>query len=295
MSTISTGPATSARNRFERDGYAIFENVLDPQLVEEGRRHVGWLQQRHPDLRPEQLGNRLVADDAFWVRLVADGRLLDLAEQFIGPDIALFASHYIAKPSRSGQAVLWHQDGAFWPLEPMEVVSLWVALDDTDATNGCLRVVPGTHLWDLKPNRRSTDVANVLNAEIDVDPALIDEEMAVDIALRAGDVEVHHPNIIHGSHANTSPHWRRGLTIRYIPTTTRIVSTEPWPSAFLLRGEAVPGVNSYRSLPLYDEIRHMPFRGSDEWAAGRTASSSRLVRSTPMQRPPDDGDELRLV
>jgi phytanoyl-CoA hydroxylase len=254
-----------ARSKYDRDGYAVFREVIDMELVEEGRRHVDWLQRGHPDLRPEQLGTALVADDPFWVRLVADDRLLDVAARFIGPDIALFASHYIAKPPGSGQAVLWHQDGGFWPLEPMEVVSLWLALDDTDPANGCLRVIPGTHTWDLKRNRSRTDVENVLSAEIDVDPSAIDEAAATDILLRAGDVEVHHPNIVHGSHANRSDRWRRGLTIRYIPTSTRIVGEAPWRSAFLLRGAAVPGVNEYRPFPRYRPGEHMAFAGSERW------------------------------
>jgi hypothetical protein len=85
----------------------------------------------------------------------------------------------------------------------------------------------------------------------------------VDIILKPGDVSIHHPNVVHGSNANTSPKWRRGLTIRYIPTSTRIISEKPWPSAFLLRGEAVPGVNQYLPWPRYVEGRHMPFRGCE--------------------------------
>jgi phytanoyl-CoA hydroxylase len=251
--------------RYERDGYAVFRGVIDPGLVDEGRRHVGWLLRRHPDLRPEQLGTELVAGDPFWVRLVGDHRLLDVAERFVGPDIALFASHYIAKPPATGQAVLWHQDAGFWPLEPMSVVTLWLALDDTDPENGCLRVIPGTHRWEVAKNRRRDDTENVIGAEIDVDPATIDESAAVDMLLRAGDVEVHHPNIVHGSHANRSDRWRRGLTIRYIPTSTRIVTGAPWPSAFLLRGRAVPGVNEYQPLPRYREGEHMAFAGSERW------------------------------
>jgi ectoine hydroxylase-related dioxygenase (phytanoyl-CoA dioxygenase family) len=260
-----TVTAAEARSKYDRDGYAVFRGVIDQELVEEGRRHVDWLRLHHPGLRPEQLGTELVADDPFWVRLVGDDRLLDVAARFVGPDIALFASHYIAKPPVSGQAVLWHQDAGFWPLEPMEVVSLWLALDDTDPANGCLRVIPGTHRWDLKRNRERSDVANVIGAEIDVDPSMIDESAAVDIVLRAGDVEVHHPNIVHGSHANGSDRWRRGLTIRYIPTSTRIVTSGPWPSAFLLRGDAVPGVNEYRPLPRHRPGEHMAFAGSERW------------------------------
>lgn len=266
--------ANPAVEQFEREGYVFFRNVLDADLIQEVRDHVAWLQEKNPNLRPEQLGHSLMTDDPFWVRLVSDDRLLDIAEQFIGPDIALFASHYISKPPRDGQAVLWHQDGSYWPLEPMEVVTLWLAADDATRENGCMRVIPRTHHTELQEMKPRTDVANVLNSGIE--ESLVDESQAVDFILKAGDVSVHHPNIIHGSEANHSDTRRCGLTIRYIPATTRILlgdkpdkfSVTPegrWPSAFLLRGEAVPGVNDYNPWPKYVEGRHMPFRGSENW------------------------------
>ncbi len=252
------------REQYEREGYVVFRDVLDAELIGEASEHVDWLLAHNPCLRPEQLGHTLIEDDPFWVRLVGDDRLLDIAEQFIGPDIALFASHYICKPPFDGQPVLWHQDGSFWPLEPMEVVTLWLAVDDSTPENGCMRVIPGTHTLGLQGMNTRTDMANVLSAEID--PASVDESRAADVVLKAGDVSVHHPNIIHGSEANNSARRRCGLTIRYIPTSTRIISDQPWPSAFLLRGQAVPGVNEYRARPRYVEGKHLPFRGWEAWA-----------------------------
>lgn len=248
---------------YERDGYVVVKDIIDETLVEEARHHIDWLLEKHPSLRPEQLHNSLMQDDPFWVRLISDKRLLDLAEIFIGPNIALFASHYIAKRPFDGQAVLWHQDGGFWPLEPMEIVTLWLALDETTPENGCLRVIPGTHELSLQEMHKRNDIDNVLGSEIDL--SKVDESAAVNIILKPGDVEIHHPNLIHGSHANTSPRWRRGLTIRYIPTTTRILSDEPFPSAFLLCGKAKSGLNFYQPWPSYLEGKHMPFQGSTAW------------------------------
>jgi len=74
----------------------------------------------------------------FMHRLAGDERLLDIVEQFIGPNIALFAAHYIAKRPYKGQAVGWHQDGSYWPLEPMEVTTLWLAGSDSKKENGCM-------------------------------------------------------------------------------------------------------------------------------------------------------------
>ncbi|MBI4530944.1 MAG: phytanoyl-CoA dioxygenase family protein, partial [Candidatus Latescibacteria bacterium] len=138
--------------------------------------------------------------------------------------------------------------------------------DDSLPENGCMRVIPGTHTMDLQKLRPREDIPNVLRSEID--PALVDESKAVDLVVRAGGVSVHHPNIIHGSNANTSPKRRCGLTIRYIPTSTRIISKKQWPSAFLLRGEAVPGVNTYLPRPKYTEGKHMSFKGCELWKNG---------------------------
>lgn len=255
MTTTDTDPVL---DRFDRDGYAIFREVVGPDLVREAAGHVEWLERQHPDLRPEQLGHTLLRDDPFWLRLISDDRLLDIAEHFIGPDIALFASHYISKPPYSGQPVLWHQDSAFWPLEPMRVVTLWLAVDHSTPQNGCVRLVPGSHRGEIEAIRANTAVDNVLGAEIAVE---VDESAAVDMVLAPGDVEVHHPNIVHGSNANTSPHRRCGLTIRYIPTSTRITGDEqPYPSAFHLRGK--PGVNVYQPWPTFDPARHYAFAGA---------------------------------
>jgi len=254
--------ATELGDTYDARGYAVFRGVIDSDLIAEASGHIQWLEEQHPGVRPEQLGHTYMSDDPFWVRLISDDRLLDIAQQFVGPDIALFASHYIVKPPLTGQPVLWHQDAVFWPLEPMQVVTLWLAIDYSTPENGCVRLVPGSHHREVEDIRKVSDQPNVLGAEITVE---VDERDAVDMVLAPGDVEVHHPNIIHGSLANTSPNRRAGLTIRYIPTSTRIVSDEqPFPSAFWLRGE--PGVNQYQQVPAFDPARHYPFRDSAVWS-----------------------------
>ncbi|WP_433167092.1 phytanoyl-CoA dioxygenase family protein [Kribbella sp. CA-247076] len=250
-----TAPGPDITARYETDGYVVVPGVIDADLVGAANAHVDWLLERHPELTPEQLGHRLCRDDPFWIHLVSDERLLDVAGLFVGPDIALFATHYLCKAPRSGKGVEWHQDGAFWPLEPLNVVTLWLALSDSDPDNGCLRVLPGSHrstLADMRP----AETDSVLRHRIDAE---VDEGLAVDLVMRPGDVEVHHPNILHSSMPNRSDRWRRALTIRYIPTSTRITRPDE-ASPFLLRGVAVPGVNTYLEPP--------PFRGGNrvsEW------------------------------
>lgn len=242
---IDRSSAEASLRAYEHDGFVVFPGVIDSGLVGQMSEHVNWLLERHPERRGEDLSHELVARDPFWVRVISDDRLLDIAELFIGPNIALFASHYICKPPGTGKPVLWHQDGAYWPLEPMQVVTLWLAVDKAVPENGCMRVIPGSHREKLHELRRRTDVESVLGTE---SRSPVDESTAVDIILSPGDVEVHHPNIMHSSGPNRSSTRRCGLTIRYIPTSTRITSAEqPFPSALLLRGE--PGVNQYQPWP----------------------------------------------
>lgn len=266
------------RNQYEHDGYVIARNVIDSDLIQEARTHIEWLLAKHPDLRGEQLGHTLVQHDPFWVRLVSDDRLLDVAEQFIGPNIALFASHYIAKRPLDGQPVLWHQDGSFWPLEPMQVVTLWLAIDDSTPENGCMRVIPNSHKMDIQEVYKRTEVGNVLGSSMD--PTLVDESKARDLVLNAGDVSIHHPNTVHGSNANLSPRWRRGLTIRYIPTSTRIVAEAPWPSCFWLRGELVPNVNTYQPQPVFVEGRDMRFREWEQWNQAAEQRNKQYIQAS---------------
>lgn len=253
----------SLKETFDNDGYVIARNVLDADLIAEASAHVDWLIEKNPNLRPENLGHTLIPDDPFWLRLVSDDRLLDIAAQFIGPDIALFASHYICKPPHTGKRVAWHQDGSYWPLEPMEVVTLWLAVSDSTPENGCMRVIPNTqNARLLRRNEMVEDKESVLGNGIARDQ--IDEAAAVDLVLNAGDVSIHNPAIIHGSNANESALWRKGLTIRYIPTTTKITNPDHQPP-FMMRGDRSQSANEYLPTPTYVEGKHMAFRGCEAW------------------------------
>jgi hypothetical protein len=115
--------------------------------------------------------------DPFWHRLISDPRLLDLAEVFIGSNLALFATHYIAKAPKTGRPVLWHQDGSYWPLRPMEVSTLWLACSASTPENGCMRVIPGTQNLDLQEMKPNTEIDSVLQSEIDA--SFVDDSGAV--------------------------------------------------------------------------------------------------------------------
>lgn len=247
--------------RYRQDGYLIVPEVIDPDLVAEARGHLDWLARRYPDLRPEQYHHHMIVDDPFWLRLATDPRIIDVVEPFLGPDIALFAAHYISKPPKTGYPVLWHQDGNYWPLDPMKVITVWLAIDDSGPHNGCMRVIPGTHRDQvMHPHHEVRTVASVLSSQVDL--SFVDEAAAVNVVVPAGGLSIHDPFLIHGSNANTSAVRRCGLTLRYIPTTTRILRDKH--PAYLCRGQLREGINDYPPLPRFRPGDHYPFRGCDQ-------------------------------
>jgi len=95
----------------------------------------------------------------------------------------------------------------------------------------------------------------------------VDESKVVDLVLHPGDVSIHHPNIVHGSKANNSDTRRCGLTLRYMPTSVQCFKEDQ--PVLLMQGEAVDGVNFYRSWPKYREGYDMPFSGAQKWNQNR--------------------------
>ena len=147
----------------------------------------------------------------------------------------------------------------------MNVVSIWLAGTDSNKSNGCMRVLPGTQNSKLmKPSQMiKLDTKDyVLDLAISKDD--IDSSNAVDVELSSGDISIHNPSIIHGSNANLSDNWRIGLTLRFIPTST-YVNRENW-ECILLRGSPKNGVkNNYIQRPTFKDGEHMYFSGYEHF------------------------------
>jgi phytanoyl-CoA hydroxylase len=276
---------------YENQGFTIFRNVIDSTLIAEAKAHFLWLRERFPEFRPEHLHHPLMRDDAFWVRLVTDNRLLDIAELFVGSNLACFTAHYICKPPLDGQAVLWHQDGAYWKLSPMQAASLWLAVDGSTTENGCLRMVPGSHKLPLRKLVLRSDMPNLLMSSMEDE--YVDISNVVDIELQPGDVSVHHPNLIHSSEPNRSSKRRCGLDMAFINTSTTLSSEGLYLNPILVRGEPVSGINKYRAWPSYDPSTSMPFVGSNSWSHQSRDFNARHPGFVPSQ--PDDEPVQEIV
>ena len=165
--------------------------------------------------------------------LVHHPAILDAVEDAIGPDILCWNTNFFIKEARSPGFVSWHQDSTYWGLDPDEVITAWVAFTDVTAENGYMQVIPGSHRIDQLPHVDTFHRDNLLSRgqEIAVE---VDKSRAVGLAMRAGEMSLHHIKLVHGSDANRTDERRIGLAIRYIPTYVR--QTKVRDAAMLVRG-----------------------------------------------------------
>src|SRR5687767_14251829 len=129
-------------------------------------------------------------------------RVLDCMEQLIGPNILLKSTRLFYKYGMSSSFVGWHQDGITERLEDARVPGVWIGLTAATVENGCLRVVPRSHRLGLVPHVCHPDPDNLTTQGITA-KARIDSPR--DIVMKAGEMSLHHPLVLHASNPNRSP------------------------------------------------------------------------------------------
>ena len=203
------------------------------------------LVQRGADEHPEwkDYCPALLPHDLSFVNYARDPRMINMVSQLIGEDVCLWTMSFFAKPPQTGREVPWHQDGDYWPIRPLATCTVWVACDSSHSGNGCLRVIPGSHRQRaLFPHTVHADEQNklALKRECPLIENGLDPSSAVDLVLQPGQVSLHDVYLVHGSAANTSEHPRRGMTMRYMPTTSTFERVRRTPAS--LAGSATgPG------------------------------------------------------
>jgi len=152
--------------------------------------------------------------------LIRHPDVLDAVEDLLGPNLLVWSSSFFIKEARDPSYVSWHQDSTYWGLSHPDVVTAWIALSVSSVENGCMRVIPGSHLKDQLPHRDTYAENNLLTRgqEVMVD---VNDADAVDVELQPGEFSLHHVRLVHGSDPNNAPYRRIGYAVRYIPTHLR--------------------------------------------------------------------------
>lgn len=236
MTTLSASPITR-REHYDRDGVVQLEGLLDPAEVEEIRtaymdqverdrtavgaigevdehdvlaRYPRFMQpHRRPDLEIGRLARRYLSDP----------RVVGAVTDVVGPVWGAQSMFYFKPPTARGQAM--HQDNYFLRAHPETCVAAWIAVDDCDAENGALAVVPGSHTMEVVCPEEA-DAEESFTSGLVRPPEGME---AVQTVMKAGDMLVFHGSLVHGSLPNTSvDRFRRSLILHFVPQASVEVS-----------------------------------------------------------------------
>jgi len=231
---------------FHSEGYLIYPDAIFPdtkfnRLKQHFERKLAALP---PDVRPESMDVPHFSDTDLFEWLFAP-EILDLVEPITGPDIALFSSHFICKPTGDGRRVPWHEDSAYWKgmVHPTEIVTVWLAIDPSLKLNGCMYVIPRTHVEAQQgfSDYDAVDTAqNVFPTEITKSQR--DASKALPCELQPNHASLHDARLMHGSEPNTSNLRRCGYTMRFMSSSVKLSDEyKEFHQIYLARGRDLAG------------------------------------------------------
>lgn len=231
--TLHTEPTSQRAERYAADGMVQVDGLLAPSEVDTirsafmeqvvrdrhslaARDHIGEddVLARFPRfMQPHRRPGLTVGSIAR--RLMTDRRILDVVTELIGPAFGAQSMFYFKPPSARGQAL--HQDNYFLRAHPETCVAAWIAIDDCDAANGALSVVPGSHTMEVVCPE-TADGEESFTTGLVRPPAGMS---AVQTVMGAGDALFFHGSVVHGSLPNTTEdRFRRSLIFHYVPQSS---------------------------------------------------------------------------
>jgi len=180
--------------------------------------------------------------------LVRDPRILAPVTDILGPDVTVMSADIWRKVAGEQRHISWHQDASYWSLEPLEIMTAWIALTPATLENGCMRFAPGSHK--RRVEHRNTFAADNMLSHGQTVQLEIDEASTVADVLSPGEMSLHHALLAHASGPNATAEPRVGLAVRYLPGNVRQVAGQgsgPPVSVMPVRGR--PTGNLLLELP----------------------------------------------
>ena len=249
---ISLIPTEDQVGFYHENGYLKFGRIFTKSELDTLRNYVDqMIVNLPPETRPEQMDVPHFTNP-FLFKYLTHPTVLDVIECFIGPNIVLWSSHFISKRSRDGLAVPWHQDGVYWGnrLQPMRVITMWLAVDASTVDNGCMRVIAKSHKQKHLQYKDVDTKKHLFGREI-INKDLNRSE-GIDLELEVGECHFHDAFTAHASNPNKSGKRRCGYTMRYMPADVKY-HVDGWNHQhhiYLLRGQdQTNDFNTYQTIP----------------------------------------------
>jgi ectoine hydroxylase-related dioxygenase (phytanoyl-CoA dioxygenase family) len=160
---------------------------------------------------PRKINNPFWRDPCFQ-KIALNPKLRSVIQQLMGVVPLLVTDQVFMKPPRFGSPKPYHQDNAYFKCEPAdEVMTVWIALDDVDESNACLRYIDGSFKESVIKHQQVEGESYNLTPPAE----LIDLSRESLAPVRKGGVVFHHANSLHSSHRNESDRWRRAYATHW--------------------------------------------------------------------------------
>ncbi len=213
---------TEQIDQYKKKGYISPVDVLTSIETKEIKDEIEKIEKNWPKALEGINRNYVHLISPVFDKVCHNTKILDAVESIIGKNILVCGTTlFIKNPDEKG-FVSFHQDAKYIGLEPHNWVTAWVAITDSNETNGCMKMWAGTHKNEIKHHNQKFDENNLLTRGQTIENVPISETTPV--ILKAGQMSLHHPAVIHGSGLNKSKERRIGLVIQsYIGTNVNQV------------------------------------------------------------------------
>jgi len=199
-------------NFYNEKGYVAPIDALSIQEANEIRREIETIEKKWPHAL-EGIGRNYVhMISPVFNNVCLNNKILDAVESIIGKNILICGTTLFIKNTNEKEFVSFHQDAKYIGLEPHNWVTAWIAVTDSNEENGCMRMWSGSHKGKLKNHEQKFDEDNLLTRGQTIENVPIEETDPV--VLKAGQMSLHHPTVIHGSGLNKSKDRRIGFVVQ---------------------------------------------------------------------------------
>ena len=204
--------STEEIKQYEEDGYVAPIDIFSKEEASEIKEEIEIIEKKWPN-ELEGLGrNYIHLISPVFDKVSHHSKILDAVESIIGKNILICGTTlFIKNPDQKG-FVSFHQDAKYIGLEPHNWVTAWLAVTDSNEENGCMRMWKGSHKEDLKNHNQKFDEHNLLTRGQTVENVPVNDTASV--VLKAGQLSLHHPKVVHGSGLNKSKDRRIGFVIQ---------------------------------------------------------------------------------
>ena len=208
--------------QYDDEGFVSSIDIFSKDKADQIRKEIEFIEEKIPgELNKSGRYNAHLISPLL-DEVTHDSKILDAVQSIIGENILVCGTTLFIKNPNENGFVSYHQDAKYIGLKPYNWVTAWVAITDSNEHNGCMRMWSSSHKDNLKEHNQMFNKGNLLTRGQTVNKVPIDQ--TTPLILKAGQMSLHHPTVVHGSALNKSNDRRIGFVIQsYIGTNVKQV------------------------------------------------------------------------